>query len=246
MLIAAGELGTDDEPLWLTYDPTAEDPASPESSISSILPAALDFEAVLALHLTGISIALAAAPDVFRRILPGISKMHGGSMREPLRWTIAQAEKAALAVRHRTDVRAPNVRFQKNHAIVATLGQVRRAELLASEAPYQKWLSVPFVAAHFDDVKRTKALMKAVNENKLKATTQATNLLKNVGAEMIAFSGAEPSFVKGSVDDFAQQLRGLGFPVLVPDEFGDVANFASLADGAAHVLDRIEQIRAAL
>lgn len=243
MLIAATDLQTGAEPVWLAYDPLARDPNKPRRDLPAVVPLGLDFETVLALHLTGIYLAFRMDERALRRLPQVFSRPHAKTLRSTLRWTFQQTKRAATALRDRADVRVPNVCVQREHAIVATLRSVRGAQFFTEDEALQKWLDVTFVGAYPKQPKQAAAVMKAVTE--VRAPARPTKVMQGAIADM-AGGSHEPAFVKGTVTEVAESLKAAKLAVIVPDANGDVGNYASLADGAAYVLERIKNLEGML
>jgi hypothetical protein len=132
---------------------------------------------------------------------------------------------------------------QREHAIVATLRSVRGAQFFTEDEALQKWLDVTFVGAYPEKPKQAAAAMKAVTE--VRAPARPTKVMQGAIADM-AGGFHEPVFVKGTVTEVAESLKAAKVAVIVPDANGDVENYASLADGAAYVLERIKSLEGML
>jgi hypothetical protein len=244
-LLAATDLMRGTELTWLAYDAVAREPQAPAHSVPSVLPLALDFDVLLALHLTGLYPMFRAKEKDFERLIRLLASTHVKNMRDAVYATLEGVARAAVACRDRNDVRVPNVKRANEFALVATLGSVRGAEFFASDPGCRRWIGVTFVAAYLKQERKAMQLMKTVT--KLNAPARAQEVMKNVVTALGGHNaGIEPYFVEGVPAEIAEHLRRMGFPVIVPDEYGDVQDFSSLVEGAVHVRERVKRMQGVL
>lgn len=249
MLLAAADLGTEDEPPWLVYLPRAGEERTP-----AVLPLALDFDGVLLLHLTGVFGLLCAGEPTIERGLTAV-RNSPPEVRPVLRAALDGAERAAAVLASRDDVRVPGAYSltSERGAAVATLRQLRVAERAAADPECTDWLDVTFVGMSAPtgatpvDVRALGATVRAAIRAR-EAPPHATAVMKRAFIDGVGsfVTDEPPVFVEGACASVVAGLRAAGLRALEADPLGDIVRPSSLTDGAAHVLERVKQLRQAL
>lgn len=246
MLLAAADLGTEGTPPWLAYLPTASDQGTP-----AVLPLALDFEGLLWLHLTGCFALLACGESTLERSL-GALRQAPPEVRPALRVALDETAKAATTLESRDDVRVPGMHtdMPEPSVVVATLRELRVGDLAAADPGCADWLDVTFAGVSSSRTLSAEELA-TFGTAILSAARARTAPLRPTVVMHAAFAhGAAgyftdlvPSFVEGPPSTVAARLEAVGLRIVRPDALGDIVKPCSLADGAAHVLERVERAR---